>query len=469
MRHRLPLDIVMLGLGIALAPLAGATHLAVRPVLAGRATSTGIAWGCVFIVSTLIAMKLRGLYNFQLRMSPVEDASRILSATSTGAILLIALRVIANSVNGASNQAFRLWAGSTVCLIVGRITLAAVVRRKQRAGELQSATLIIGRDGVGERIAKRLAVRSELGLRPIGFVDDPRGAGANGDTSSLPLLGTVDDVARLVQTYRIEHAIVAFGGAPYDRLVTAIRTMRRMGVVVLTVPRLLEEVGSRVEVEHLGGIPLLRLQQSDPRSWQFSVKYALDRVVAAVLVILLLPVFAVIAFAVRISSRGPIFYRQKRVSLAGREFEMLKFRTMYGDEHQDGHWDAGWAADPLNHREQPAGPDRRTRVGRVLRRLSLDELPQLFNVLSGDMSIVGPRPERTLYAHDFSERVYRYGDRLRVKPGLTGWAQVHGLRGQTSLADRVEWDNFYIENWNLLLDIEIMLLTIPAMFSRSDV
>ena len=208
-------------------------------------------------------------------MNPVEDFSRILSATSTGAILLIALRVIANSVNGASNQAFRLWAGSTIFLTVGRVTLAAVVRRRQRNGELQSPTLIIGCEGgVGERIARRLAARPELGLRPIGFVDDARSPGGNGGTNSLPLLGGVDDLARIVQVHGVQHAIVAFGGAPFERLIQAIRTLRRMGVVVSTVPRLLEEVGSRVEVEHLGGIPLLRSEQSDPRSWQFSVKYA---------------------------------------------------------------------------------------------------------------------------------------------------------------------------------------------------
>lgn len=467
LRHRLPFDTAMLGVGVAIAPLAGAAHLSVRPVLAGRATATGIAWGSVFVVSTLIAMRLRGLYDARLRISPVEDFSRILSATSTGAILLIALRVIANSVSGASNQAFRLWAGSTLCLTVGRAALAAVARHKHRTGRLQSPTLIIGREaGMGERIAKRLADRPELGLRPVGFIDEGAAPETNGGLQSLPLLGTVDDLTRIVRDHGIQHAIIAFGGAPYDRLIAGIRALRRMGVVVSTVPRLLEEVGSRMEVEHLGGIPLLRSQPIDPRSWQFSVKYALDRVIAAVLVVLLMPLFALIALAVRISSRGPIFYRQKRVSLAGREFEMLKFRTMRGDEHQDGHWDAGWAANPSSQDRNSADPDRRTRVGRVLRRLSLDELPQLFNVLQGEMSIVGPRPERTLYAHDFTERVYRYGDRLRVKPGLTGWAQVHGLRGQTSLADRVEWDNYYIENWNLLLDFEIMLLTIPSVFSR---
>jgi exopolysaccharide biosynthesis polyprenyl glycosylphosphotransferase len=321
---------------------------------------------------------------------------------------------------------------------------------------------------VGERIAARLADRPELGLRPIGFLDDRPSRGARGGERDVPILGTTDDLARIVQAHGIRHVIIAFGGAPTDRLVTTMRDCRRMGVLVSTVPRLLEEVGSRIDVEHLGGIPLLRSQPSDPRSWEFSVKYALDRVIAALLVMLSLPLLALIALAVRVTSRGPILYRQQRTSIDGRAFEMLKFRTMDGDEHRDGHWDAQWAAGLLNQGGRATGADRRTRVGRVLRRFSLDELPQLLNVLRGDMSIVGPRPERTAFAHDFSERVYRYGDRLRVKPGLTGWAQVHGLRGQTSLADRVEWDNYYIENWSLWLDFEIMLLTIPAMFSRSN-
>jgi exopolysaccharide biosynthesis polyprenyl glycosylphosphotransferase len=468
MRRRLLLDVVMLGAGVAIAPLAGAAHLSVRPVIAGRGTSTGIAWGSVFIVSTLVAMRLRGLYDVRLQMNPVEDFSRIVSATSTGAILLISLRVIAASVNGASNQAFRLWAGSTICLTVGRVGLAAAVRRRHRAGELQSAALIVGREGVGQRIARRLADRPELGLRPVGFLDDARLPEGNGPDDDFPVLGTTDDLARVVQAHGIQHVIVAFGGAPLDRLIALMRASRRMGLVVSTVPRLLEEVGRRVEVEHLGGIPLLRSETSDPRGWQFSVKYALDRVVAALLLILSSPLLILIALAVRGSSRGPIFYRQQRVSLDGREFEMLKFRTMHGDEHRDGHRDAHWAANPLGNGGGSAGPDRRTAVGRLLRRLSLDELPQLFNVLRGDMSLVGPRPERTVYAHAFRERVYRYGDRLRVKSGLTGWAQVHGLRGQTSLADRVEWDNYYIENWNLLLDFKILLLTIPAMFRRNN-
>jgi exopolysaccharide biosynthesis polyprenyl glycosylphosphotransferase len=219
-----------------------------------------------------------------------------------------------------------------------------------------------------------------------------------------------------------------------------------------------------VEVEHLGGIPLLRAAPADPRGWQFSIKYAIDRVVAALALLLTAPLFAGLALAVRLSSPGPVLFRQRRIGLDGHEFVMLKFRSMrIAEPGEQFVPDEGLAPGGVE------GTDRRTRVGNVMRRLSLDELPQLLNVLRGDMSLVGPRPERTHFVRDFEERVYRYEDRHRVKSGLTGWAQVQGLRGQTSLADRVEWDNYYIENWSLWLDLKIVLSTLPALVGRADV
>jgi lipopolysaccharide/colanic/teichoic acid biosynthesis glycosyltransferase len=158
-----------------------------------------------------------------------------------------------------------------------------------------------------------------------------------------------------------------------------------------------------------------------------------------------------------------VFYRQRRVGLDGREFEMLKFRTMVGRPETSGEADAAWLSSLLGTVPPPAGPDRRTRIGRILRRSSLDELPQLWNVLKGEMSLVGPRPERVWVAEGLEQVVDRYGDRHRVRCGITGWAQVHDLRGTTSLADRTEWDNYYIENWSLTLDLKILLLTVPAM------
>ncbi len=279
------------------------------------------------------------------------------------------------------------------------------------------------------------------------------------------MLGASWDLEQVVQRYDVEQVVVTFSTAPHAVLLGMIRRCRELGVEVVVVPRLFEEVSNRVEVEHLGGVPLLRAETVDPRGWQFAIKYALDRVVAGVVLLLLSPALLGLALAVRLSSPGPILYRQRRVGLDGREFDMLKFRSMR----------VAPASAPEFVPEEGLAPggvegaDRRTRVGEVMRRLSLDELPQLLNVLRGDMSLIGPRPERTSYVRSFEEHVYRYGDRHRVKSGLTGWAQVQGLRGQTSLSDRVEWDNYYIESWSLWLDLKIVLMTIPALLGRASV
>lgn len=206
---------------------------------------------------------------------------------------------------------------------------------------------------------------------------------------------------------------------------------------------------------------MLTLRPTNPRGWQFAVKHAFDRGFAFLVLLLLSPLMLACALTVRLSSPGPIFFRQRRIGRDGCEFTMLKFRTMRGDPSEDGEADAGWAAE-IRGDDRPAttGFERTTPAGRIMRALSLDELPQLLNVLGGQMSIVGPRPERVGYVREFERVVRRYGDRHRVKSGMTGWAQVSGLRGQTSIADRVEWDNYYIQNWSLWLDLRIIAMTL---------
>ena len=204
-------------------------------------------------------------------------------------------------------------------------------------------------------------------------------------------------------------------------------------------------------------------RRPNPKGLRFGIKYAADRLLAAGLLVLASPVMLGAALAVWLSLGRPLFFKQRRVGRDGREFDMLKFRTMRAPEGDDG------AELPLAEDTAPGGVegvDRRTPVTAFLRRLSIDELPQLVNVLVGHMSIVGPRPERTHYVRLFEESVYRYGDRHRVKSGITGWSQVNGLRGKTSLADRVEWDNYYIENWSLWLDFKILLLTFALRLPR---
>jgi lipopolysaccharide/colanic/teichoic acid biosynthesis glycosyltransferase len=193
------------------------------------------------------------------------------------------------------------------------------------------------------------------------------------------------------------------------------------------------------------------------------LKYALDRAAAALALWISSPLLLVCAAAVYLSLGRPIFYRQRRVGLDGRPFDILKFRSMRPadsptEDHAAARFDAAQTAPG-----GVEGEDRRTRVGMFLRKTSIDELPQLINVLKGDMSLVGPRPERPELVELFEQRIHRYDDRHRVKAGITGWAQVNGLRGNTSLADRVEWDNYYIENWSLWLDFKILLMTCTAV------
>ena len=237
-----------------------------------------------------------------------------------------------------------------------------------------------------------------------------------------------------------------------------------MGVGVSLVPRLYESINDRATLDHVGGLPLLTLRPVDPKGWQFAIKHAFDRIFALLALVALSPVMLAVAIAVRRSSPGPILFRQRRVGRDGHEFDVLKFRTMRERTPFAAEFLLPTGVAPGG----VEGEDRRTPVGRFLRSFSLDELPQFINVLRGDMSLVGPRPERPEYVERFSRYVTRYGDRHRVKSGITGWAQVNGLRGQTSIADRVEWDNYYIQNWSLRLDLRIIALTVAEVLRFRD-
>jgi exopolysaccharide biosynthesis polyprenyl glycosylphosphotransferase len=277
------------------------------------------------------------------------------------------------------------------------------------------------------------------------------------------VLGASWDLEHVIAERGVRHVVVTFSTAPHHVLLGIVNRCDQLGVTVSLVPRLFEKVTERLTVEHLGGLPLLTIDRADPKGWQFSVKYAIDRIVALLSLTLLLPVLAGAAVAVLISMGRPIFFRQWRVGLDGRVFEIVKFRSMRPPLAASG------SAEGDNGAESEREEDRLTRVGSFLRKTSIDELPQLFNVLRGEMSIIGPRPERPELAEIFEQYVHRYGDRHRVKSGISGWAQVHGIgRGHdrfsdTSLGDRVEWDNYYIENWSLWLDFKIVLMTVAAV------
>ena len=400
----------------------------------------------------------------RLRASLVDAAAYVLGVISLAAMLTVA----AGSIIGTERHvafAIHLWVLAALFVGIERMVLFSIRRYALARQALATPTLIVGAGAVGARLAMRLFADPTYGLQPAGFLDTdplPRPDHVAG-TPLVPVLGGPNDLPDAIARTGARHVILAFTTEPDHVLVEKVKECQTLGVAVSLVPRMYEAINERVEVDHVGGLPLLSLHRTDPYGWKFSVKHALDRCVAAVLVAAATPLMVAVAVAVRLTSPGPVLFRQRRVGRDGREFDVLKFRTMRELDSAprfippDGCAPGG-----------VEGVDRRTPLGRWLRGTSLDELPQLLNVLRGDMSLVGPRPERPEYVARFDLEIDHYSDRRRVKSGITGWAQVHGLRGQTSIADRVEWDNYYIENWSLRLDLRIMLLTIAEVFRLRD-
>jgi exopolysaccharide biosynthesis polyprenyl glycosylphosphotransferase len=417
------------------------------------------AWLVLFAVLVLGLSWLRGMYRPRLKLELLEDLRGLIAVTSLSAMVVLSARVLFTEAAVDAAEVLRPWAFATAYLAAGRAAFYWSQLAARRAGETTRPTLIVGAGRIGRLTARRLIEHPEFGLQPIGFLDkEPLDDAAE---LGLPVLGSSWDLERIVKEYGVQQVIMTFSTAPHGVLLRLVERCEELGVEVSLVPRLFEKMTERLRIDHLGGLPLLSARRPNPKGWQFAVKYAGDRVVAAGLLLLLLPVLAVTALAVYLSLGRPILFRQARVGLDGREFTMLKFRTMNGAPEDAGEADADWAQHESNGAAPVRAPtcERTTRVGNALRRCSIDELPQLLNVLRGHMSLVGPRPERTHYVRTFERNIYRYADRHRVKSGITGWAQVNGLRGKTSLADRVEWDNYYIENWSLWLDLKILLAT----------
>jgi exopolysaccharide biosynthesis polyprenyl glycosylphosphotransferase len=418
---------------------------------------TAPVWLVVYAALVLLLLQVRGLYSWRVRLQALDDVRAVVTATGLAAMGLVSLRlVLPGDVDDLAGQSIRLWAFSAVYLAAGRVALDWAQVKARRHREMAKPTLIVGAGRVGRLTARRLLEHPEFGLQPVGFLDkeplDEPGL-------PVPVLGASWDLERVVEQHGIEHVVVTFSTAPSEVLLRQINHFRELGVGVSLVPRLFESMTERLSVEHIGGLPLLSARRPDPKGLQFALKYTADRVVAIVILLVAAPVLLLLALGTLISVGRPILFRQPRVGLDGRHFEMLKFRSMRA------------AVEPvvlpdLPHDRAPGGvegDDRRTRFGTFLRRTSLDELPQLLNVVRGEMSLIGPRPERPDFVQLFEQSVHRYGDRHRVKSGITGWAQVNGLRGKTSLNDRVEWDNYYIENWSLWLDFKILLMTIWAV------
>jgi len=438
---------------------------------AASALTTGIlAWQGLPLVPAVWAFSLillvpliaaaRGTYLWRMHLEVIDSVSA--SFLEVG----LAWLVVTSAWALLSPDLFRprtlLLACVAAALTVStaRAALYSTETASRRRGRSLRPTLIVGAGRIGSLVARRLVEHPEFGLLPLGHLDDDPLELA-GERRLLPVIGGTTALESTVKLYGIEQVVITFSRTPHEELLSVAERAGALGLDVALIPRLYEKTSRRVAVGRVGGLPLLDLRVVDPDSFHYlRVKNVLDRFLAAFFLLILSPLFAAVSAAIWITMRRPIFFRQIRVGANEAHFVMLKFRTMASGA-------TGEVAFQLPPDTAPGGvegkSDRRTALGRFLRSSSIDELPQLLNVLKGEMSLIGPRPERPQFVREFNSSVDGYTRRHRIKGGITGWSQVHGLRGQTSISERAEWDNYYVENVSLLLDVKILLLTIAAL------
>lgn len=331
-------------------------------------------------------------------------------------------------------------------VITNRFLIQYIITRFLINSGSQCRALIVGTGPVALRLAARFKTFRDMGYELIGFVslDETR---VGQSVGGVPILGSKDDLRRLIRDNDVEEVFVCQTDIPNDTFFQLFIDSEKEWARVNFVPSLVEMMRSQIHYDEVAGVPIYSIRETPLQGSNATIKRAFDIIVAGTGFIIISPVLMAIAVIVKRTSPGPVLYKQTRLGLDGREFKIYKFRTMPVDAERDGpNW--GTQEDP-----------RSTRPGRFLRRWNLDELPQLWNVIRGDMSLVGPRPERPWYVDNFREVIPRYTSRHAVKTGMTGWAQVHGLRGDTSIQQRVRYDLYYIENWSLWLDIKILIMT----------
>jgi exopolysaccharide biosynthesis polyprenyl glycosylphosphotransferase len=397
----------------------------------------------VLMVIVLALFQAGGLYRPRLSLSVLDDGPSIIGRSLAAGAAAMVLGGLENGTAGIARLlTCAVFAGTA---LLGRSLAYAGIRAARRRQRLRQRTLFLGAGTVAGSLAANLLAHPEYGLHPEGMLDDdPLLAEAE---RPVPWLGGYGDLCQVIVDRAIDVVIVTFGSLREPEMVPLLRTCDRLACEILFVPRLFEVHAVTRDTEVLWGTPLVRLRRAPFRTGAWTAKRLSDVLISGTALVLLAPLLGLCALLARWET-GCVLFRQTRVGLDGLPFTLLKFCTLRPDEAAEAntHWNIG--------------SDERLRpVGRILRRTSLDELPQLWNVVRGDMSLVGPRPERPYFVDEFTRQFPWYRARHRVPVGLTGWAQVHGLRGDTSIADRARFDNFYIENWSMWGDIKILIRT----------
>lgn len=410
----------------------------------------------VLMLVLFLCYHYAGLYLQRRGITGVDEFSRLLQATTVAFLVVVGLTFFSRRVAYSRVVLAYAWLFCVVLATLARTGLRRLQVTLRRRGVGVSRTLVVGLTPAGQVVADQLRRYPGLGYRLMGMVAEAKTR--QRAFAEAPVLGALPQLPHLVSRHRIDEVVFALPASAHGKIEDALLALEPLGVECKIVSDLFGLITNPMSVDDIYGIPVFALKESPlaglaARFW----KRAFDLAVTVPGLIALSPLLLLLALLVKLSSPGPVFYRQERVGRGNRPFMIYKFRSMVQDAEK--HTGPVWAK---------KGDNRTTPLGAWLRRTSLDELPQLFNVLQGDMSLVGPRPERPHFVDQFKLRVPRYLERHKVKAGLTGWAQVHNLRGDTPVEERTKYDLWYVENWTLGLDIKIFLRTALDVFHHQD-
>ncbi len=435
-------DVVTLALAFWLAWLTRFSWFQWESLPPHRETLTTL--GLVLVIFPVV-FRQSNLYTTNRGRSHISEVFELFKATVLGTLVLVGVSYFVRE--RYSRGTIVLFAGyAFVGLSLVRLGFRAFFNELRRRGVNEKTILVVGAGTLGQRVVQTIHEHRELGFTVTGLLTrKPEKVGTT--ILGVPVVGLFGELGPVLDARPVDQVILALPLEEQPQLREIMEVLALRTVDVKVVPDLFNYVTLRGGLEEFGGLPIISLQGAPLEGWNRIAKRTFDVLVSAVALLVLSPLLLALAALVKLTSRGPVFYAQERMGIDGRLFTMHKFRTMKVDAEVSG------------ARMATADDPRRTSIGTFLRRSSLDELPQFWNVLVGDMSLVGPRPERPVFIEEFKKQIPRYHLRHMVKSGITGWAQINGLRGNTSIKDRIDYDLYYIENWSLLFDVKILLRT----------
>ncbi|MCB0262460.1 MAG: undecaprenyl-phosphate glucose phosphotransferase [Calditrichaeota bacterium] len=419
------------------------------PVTKGLPSLTGYVYFSIFLViAYLLLFGATNAYRSRFFSTFSQDIPSILKNCFLGILIAMSGAFLYRDFSYSRLVFGLIFVNSIVFLLVGRFIFHRIKQRFLSKGFSKMNVVLAGSAGILRQVYERLHIDTTLNFNLTGYF-----ANAHVNEIAVPHLGKLSDLPGLIASENApDGVVIAFEQGDHQNIWQILQATEGRNLELFYVPDVLDIITSKFHTLEAGGIPLLQLKAYVLAGWQGLLKRGFDVIVSLTGLMLLSPFFLLLATIIKLTSPGPVFYRQKRVSLDGQEFAMIKFRSMRSDAEAD--TGPVWAK---------ADDPRTTSIGKLLRRTSLDELPQLINVIKGEMSLVGPRPERRHFVEQFQSHVPKYLERHRVRCGMTGWAQVNGLRGQSSIEDRTRYDLYYIENWSLWFDIKIILMTVSEI------